>query len=238
MTSTEKQSGQSKSHPERWLGLLGAAGFFTFLGSVIGQGVEGYTLLTLERQKYEYSLISEILSDEDIGKQAQSTQLLFLIDIGAVKALDTENLRKQAEEPENLPSLPVVGARVSTSSDGTRLSFQTRNYTVRIFSSNDLLFMNVFNKFTGALEVEGAAANTVPPEGADDQTISYVATGNRQGIPVEYLVNIEPANSGMLEIYNVNGQRLLQEQAIGINIINIPELKLSPDVITPLETSP
>ncbi|WP_204139910.1 hypothetical protein [Halomicronema sp. CCY15110] len=86
--------------------MLGAAGFFTFLGTVIAQGVESYTAMNLERQKYEYELISSILSDPEIEKNDAANQLLFLIKIEAIQALNTEVLEEAASTPENLPKLP------------------------------------------------------------------------------------------------------------------------------------
>ena len=97
-----------------WIAFLGTAGVFTFLGTVLGAGIEGFTALKLERQKYEYSLISTILADKEIEKQEAANQLLFLIDIGAVRALDTQNLREQTKQPERLPSFTRRSSQTST----------------------------------------------------------------------------------------------------------------------------
>ncbi|ASC70905.1 hypothetical protein XM38_018530 [Halomicronema hongdechloris C2206] len=224
MTKIEEPLRQNKTHSERWIGLLGAAGFFTFLGSVIGQGLEGHTALTLERLKYEYSLISDILSNKDISNEDATEQLRFLTEIGAVKVLDTESLDKNAESLEKLRTLPAQSSISPITV--TRLAFETPSYGVRVFESGNRLAMNAFNKLINGQELNGAAATFVPAEEPYEQAVSYVAYGEKNGIPVQYFVRINSMGMGILEIYSTQDQRLFQEQASGDVISNLPNSDL------------
>ena len=90
------------------IGVIGTifAAFFTFLGTVINSAVERSSITDLERQKYEYSLITDILADERKEKEEIAKDLLFLIEIEAIKILNTEKIREHSESPGDLPRLP------------------------------------------------------------------------------------------------------------------------------------
>ncbi|NER85342.1 MAG: hypothetical protein F6K42_38770, partial [Leptolyngbya sp. SIO1D8] len=45
---------------------------------------------------------------------------------------------------------------------------------------------------------------------------------NRSGQPVEYLARIDAAGGTLLEVYNINGQRIFQEAGEGPVTVNIP----------------
>ncbi|HEY9888785.1 MAG TPA: hypothetical protein V6D02_10315 [Candidatus Obscuribacterales bacterium] len=121
----------------------------------------------------------------------------------------------------------------------TILNFETASYAVRVFSRGNVndrsttsgRFMNVFNNFTAASEVNGQPANVLPNEAPYDGYVSYVTSGTRSGQPVTYVARIDGAGRTLLEIYNVNNQRIFQEQGIGEVTVNIPEADLN-DVVS------
>lgn len=57
--------------------------------------------IQLERQEFEFSLIREALASET--RQDAADELIFLVDIGIIKSLDTLQIRARAEDPESLP---------------------------------------------------------------------------------------------------------------------------------------
>lgn len=89
------------------LGVAVATGIF----SVLEKNETGRQELELERIKFEYDLISEILSDklleEDFNQEVSSESLLFLAEIGVIKILDAEALANKAKSGEDLPRLPT-----------------------------------------------------------------------------------------------------------------------------------
>ncbi len=103
-----------------------AAGIFALIAAVaagIFSGLEknetGRQTLELERTKFEFDLISDILSEKDFSQEDSSKSLLFLVEIGIVKILDAEVLASRAKN-ENLPTLPApqrVGNSLTSSAD-------------------------------------------------------------------------------------------------------------------------
>lgn len=101
-------------------------GIFTLIAAVaagIFSGLEknetGRQTLELERTKFEFDLISDILSEKDFSQEDSSKSLLFLVEIGIVKILDAEVLASRAKN-ENLPTLPApqrVGNSLTSSAD-------------------------------------------------------------------------------------------------------------------------
>lgn len=116
----------------------------------------------------------------------------------------------------------------------TILKFETSTYAVRVFSRDGQRFMNVFNKFTGETVVNGKPASLAPARPPFEDAVSYVASGTQSGQSVEYVARITGTGSTMLDIYNVNGQRLFQEPGIGEVVVNIPSSDL-PEGISDIE---
>lgn len=125
----------------------------------------------------------------------------------------------------DLPDDPLQSAQ------NTILEFNTSTYAVRVFVRNDgNRFMNVFNRFTGGTEVNGNAASVAPPEPPYENAVSYVSSANRSGQPVEYFARIDGSGRTVLEIFNVNGQRIFQEAGQGPTVVNIPPEDLPDDL--------
>ena len=75
--------------------------FLGFMGGVRTTSIEGDKAIELEKVKFEFSLIQEVLSRE-VSKQEASDELRFLVDIGVIGALNRSALRRI--EPEDIPS--------------------------------------------------------------------------------------------------------------------------------------
>lgn len=105
----------------------------------------------------------------------------------------------------------------------TILSFSTATYSVRVFTRGEGgRFMNVYNNFTGASEVNGQPASVLPKEAPYENAVSYIASGERSGQSVEYVARIDNSGGTSVEIFNVNSQRLFQESGIGPVTFDIP----------------
>ena len=85
----------------------------TILGTYAA-GLSEYGAQTkLERQKFEYSLIEKSLvsdegsfiGNEETSRSEASRRLEFLIDTGVITTLNTEAIRRAAENPRDLPTL-------------------------------------------------------------------------------------------------------------------------------------
>ena len=84
---------------------------FGILGTAVGSILQGYWNFELERQKFEFSLIQKSLETEDdrlIGnhgdRQEAAKRLIFLVDSGIIESLDSDSIKKSAENPEQLPT--------------------------------------------------------------------------------------------------------------------------------------
>ncbi|MEM1242217.1 MAG: SH3 domain-containing protein [Cyanobacteria bacterium P01_H01_bin.26] len=88
------------------------AGVSTVFGTAIGAWLQGNAnlnieqqkaeaVLQLERQKFEFSLMEKALEKQDTEEAGK--QLLFLVNSGVIRDLDTEKIRLIAETPETLP---------------------------------------------------------------------------------------------------------------------------------------
>jgi hypothetical protein len=79
---------------------------FGSLGTALFQG---YSNIQLERQKFEFSLILKALESRDknlaIGseKKEAAKRLSFLVDLGVIKTLDSNVIKKLAKDPNDLP---------------------------------------------------------------------------------------------------------------------------------------
>lgn len=118
----------------------------------------------------------------------------------------------------------------------TVLNFETDAYAVRVFTRGNQSFMNVYNTFSGVTEVNGGAANVVPPSPPYDRAVSYVSSGAQSNRPVQYFARILSTGEAILEVYNVNNQRIFQESAAGpvtYDFSNLPDEAL-PDDLSPV----
>ena len=73
----------------------------TVFGTAIGAGLQGYSDIRLERLKFEFSLVQNAFSNDDIGEAAK--QLRFIANSGVIRNLDADKLRSLADTPEEIP---------------------------------------------------------------------------------------------------------------------------------------
>lgn len=110
-----------------------------------------------------------------------------------------------------------------TQDSNTILRFDTTNYTVHVFDRGGPgRFMNVFNRFTGITEVNGGAASLAPNLPPYERAVSYVSSANTGGQPVRYFARIDDSGQTILEVYNINDQRIFQQIGEGPVTFNIP----------------
>src|SRR5438552_14658709 len=74
---------------------------FGLLGSGIGAALQGYSNTQLERQKFEATLIQKAL--ESTQQEERARNLLFLVDAGLIKSLDSRKIEELARNPARLP---------------------------------------------------------------------------------------------------------------------------------------
>lgn len=91
-----------------WLTSPLLIGAITAISGLIGTGIgavmQGSANFKLERQKFEFALIQEAL--ESPNQKEAAKQLLFLVNSGVILTLDSDNLRKIAEDsPSEIPLL-------------------------------------------------------------------------------------------------------------------------------------
>jgi hypothetical protein len=130
---------------------LGAA-VATGVLSVVEKNETGRQTLELERIRFEYGLVADILSDklleEDFDQENASKSLLFLADTGVIKTLNSEALADKAKSGEDLPRLPVPQSSLNplSSSDLSEVQAYIRtcrqilpgNGSVEIYDNSDL----------------------------------------------------------------------------------------------------
>jgi hypothetical protein len=124
------------------------------------------------------------------------------------------------------PDLGVGGG----TQDGTILRFDTPTYAVRVFEESNIRKMNVHNRLTNTTEVNGAAATLVEPMEPFQNAVSYVASGNNVGQPLQYYARLT-RNGGLLQIQNINSQIVKEERSTGAITVNIPADELPPDFV-------
>ncbi|MBW4420450.1 MAG: RICIN domain-containing protein [Myxacorys californica WJT36-NPBG1] len=113
---TDAESGKER----RWLSsplILTLAGL---LGTGFGAALQGYSSFQLERQKFEFNLVQKALETKDRSEAAK--QLVFLIDSGVIRSLDTERIREIVENNQLPTSLNASAKRkavLKPSSKGT-----------------------------------------------------------------------------------------------------------------------
>ena len=146
-------------------------------------------------------------------------EVSLIIEIGA------DRIIRQVAAP-NTATINLPPEQQPQSITDTRLAFETSTYAVRVFRRDDNLFMNVYNRFSGASALNGVAANLANPEPPYDCAVSYTAGGEQNGIPVRYFARIDGSGGTVLEIYNINNQRMFQEAGVGPVTINIPQSDL------------
>jgi hypothetical protein len=117
------------------------------IGTGIGAILQSYTNSTLERQKFEFTLIQKALQAPTQDEAAK--QLLFLVNSGVIISLDGGKIRNIAENnPSQLPSLvPIVpNARVFLLT-GT-------NSKTKIFSDFQFMLIKAGFSVLGAKQIE------------------------------------------------------------------------------------
>jgi hypothetical protein len=181
-------------------------GAITAISGLIGTGVgavlQGYSNSTLERQKFEFTLIQTALKAPTQNEQAK--QLLFLINSGVIISLDGSKLRNIAEKnPSQLPGLVTVvpNARVFllAGTDGKTKMFN--NFQSELVKAG-------FNVL-GAKQIEDDSRPTEPEvryfSPSDKQQADIVVKFVRsrlsnQAIPAKYY-NDPSAKPGYVEIW-------------------------------------
>jgi hypothetical protein len=96
----------------------------SLLGTVLGAFITGWYSLTLERQKYEYSLIQKAIETSDYRQAAKG--LNFLIDTGIIKSLNANAIKTLAES--EVSSIPVYPPSIPKLSNTATAKFP--DYTV------------------------------------------------------------------------------------------------------------
>lgn len=71
------------------------------LGTVFGSVLQGYFNVQLEREKFEFSLMQKAL--EAKNREEIAKQLLFLVDSGVIRTLDSAKIQQVANNREQLP---------------------------------------------------------------------------------------------------------------------------------------
>ena len=194
------------------IGVIGTifAAFFTFLGTVINSAVERSSITDLERQKYEYSLITDILADERKEKEEIAKDLLFLIEIEAIKILNTEKIREHSESPGDLPRLPNPMSNQFNTPTGAIIFSKTEgiiNVCVSILDYN-LQSNPIFHAW-----VDNGSANDIPMSDTESPSCMYqaelpanseggVLRVNGQWVSVRNFVTI--AEDGCQEVVTIN----------------------------------
>ena len=157
----------------------------------------------LERQKFEYSLIEKALvSDEGLflaegetSRQEATRRLEFLINIGVIKVLDEDALRKAAENPAELPTFNEETAGASL----TETTFSCKND----LDDNPVMGIVILSRSVGnvesryismikfSTEIEGTTSiercNTVAAQfqkAYDEDKLKFIRTGKANNQPV------------------------------------------------------
>ena len=143
-----------------------ASAIFGLLGTGIGALMQGYSSSQLERQKFEFLLIQTALEapeNEEVkeDRTEAAMQLLFLVDSGIIRSLDSDKIRQIAQNPENLPSLrPLQSVELDADS-----------YSVAEKLFRDYLELNERGEESGRRFGEkliDAQQSEVPPESASE----------------------------------------------------------------------
>lgn len=149
-----------------------------------------------------------------------TNEVTVIIEIGAGQ--DLQRIAQTASP--SAVSLNLPAEQQPSGLKETRLAFETSTYSVRVFRRENALFMNVYDRFSGASELNGVAANLVAePQPPYECAVSYTGSGERNGIPARYFARIDGSGGTLLEIFNVNNQRVFQEAGLGPVTINIPQ---------------
>lgn len=123
----------------------------------------------------------------------------------------------------NLPAAQRPGAGVDQNAATTRLSFNTIQYTTRVFEEKGILKMNVYTISPSSPILNGAAASAITNPGPPyENWVSYVANGNFQGTSAQVFMRISGSGETLLEVIDGNGRTLLSQPGVGSVTINIP----------------
>ena len=83
---------------------------FGLMGTAFGAAFQGFSNFQLERQKFEFELIRKALETEDklienhTDRTEAAKKLRFLVDSGIIQSLDSDSIRKLADNPDDLPN--------------------------------------------------------------------------------------------------------------------------------------
>lgn len=116
-SSENAQVSEEESAPKRFSFLLNSSVLVavasSLLGTALGAFITGWYGLTLERQRYEYSLIQKAVETQDYHQAA--TRLKFLVDTGIIRSLNANAIRDLAEkDASSIPVYPPLIAKSST----------------------------------------------------------------------------------------------------------------------------
>ena len=93
---------------------------FGLMGTAFGAAFQGFSNFQLERQKFEFELIRKALETEDelignhTGRTEAAKKLRFLVDSGIIQSLDSDSIRKLADNPDEFPNFSSSIRRDST----------------------------------------------------------------------------------------------------------------------------
>ena len=164
------------------------------------------------------------------GRQAQYIAEVFPNEFARLVIIDGSEQIIASQDATQITTFNVPQGDLEQVRQNTVLRFETASYAVRVLERDGQKFMNVYNKFTTQSEVNGGPANLVPAEPPYENAVSYVASGERNNQPVRYIARIDNNARTLLEIYNINNQRLFQEPGTGEVLVNIPDSDLPPQV--------
>ncbi|MGF1569535.1 MAG: hypothetical protein ACFCVD_15945 [Nodosilinea sp.] len=108
----------------------------------------------------------------------------------------------------------------------TILSFETRNYAVRVFMENNVKKMNVFNRPSNQQVVNGQPATAELPGMAPYECwVSYFGGQQFNGAPARYYARVSAGGEALIEAVDANGSVLFSEPRLSSSplVTNIPQ---------------
>jgi hypothetical protein len=120
----------------------------------------------------------------------------------------------------------------------TILAFETRTFSTRVFTRDNVRLMNVFDKLNQQTPVNGQVATLVSPTTEPYQNwVSYFGGASFRDIPGRYFVRVNSAGEAILQFIDSAGRVVIEEQRIGPLVVNIPANELPPGVEAPAATA-
>lgn len=157
-----------------------------------------------------------VTSGDFSGRQARYIAEVFPDEFARLVIIDGSNQTIVSQDATNISVFNVPRDQLDSIRQNTLLRFDTNTYSVRVFERDNLTFMNVFNRFTGATEVNGQPASLQP----DANLVRYVSSGTRNNQTVEYIAELDGGGRTAIILENVNGQQLFRESGSGEVTIN------------------